>query len=145
GRLAAENEWTAIRMAGFHPVHMILPALPLCLGLGGLSLWFCAEGQPLVRQLQEQTAISALRATITNLSPGRTELHLGKFSLIAGERDGNDFKKAVIHVPAMNGHPAETLAAQRVRFGFAGDDMLVQLEQARIVHGSLDVTNANPT
>jgi len=145
GRLAAENEWTAIRMAGIHPVHMLLPALPLCLVLGGLSFWYCAEGGPRVRQLQEQTAISALRRTITNLSPGRTELHLGKFSLIAGEREGNDFKKAVIHLPAMNGRPAETLAAQRVRFGFSGEDMLVQLEQARIVHGSLDVTNANPT
>lgn len=145
GRLAAENEWTAIRMAGVHPIHLLLPALPLCLVLGGLSLWFCAEGQPLVRVLQEQTAISALRHTITNLSPGRTELHLGKFSLIAGFREGNDFLQAVIHVPAMNGHAAETLAARRVRFGFSGEDMLVHLEQARIVTGSLDMTNANPT
>jgi lipopolysaccharide export LptBFGC system permease protein LptF len=145
GRLAADNEWTAIRMAGVHPIHMLLPALPLCLGLGALSLWFCAEGQPVVRTLQEQTALSALRRTVTNLSPGRTELHLGKFSLIAGYRDGNDFLQAVIHVPALNGRPAETLAARRVRFGFDQEDMLVQLEQARIVRGQMDVTNANPT
>jgi lipopolysaccharide export LptBFGC system permease protein LptF len=145
GRLSADNEWTAIRMAGIHPLNILLPALPLCLGLVGLSFWFCAEGQPLVRQLQDRTAISALRRTITNLSPGRTELHLGKFSLIAGAREGNDFLQAVIHVPALNGRPAETLAARRVRFGFAGDDMLVQLERARIIHGQLDVTNENPT
>ena len=146
GRLAADNEWTAIRMAGVHPIHMLLPALPLSLALGALSLWFCAEGQPLVRELQDKTAISAVRRTITNLSPGRTELHLGNFSLIAGSREGNDFKQAVIHVPAMNGHAAETLAARRVRFGFAGEEtMLVHLDHARIVHGSLDVTNENPT
>src|SRR6185295_19378149 len=48
GRLAADNEWTAMRMAGVHPIHLVLPALPLCLVLGGLSLWFCAEGQPLL-------------------------------------------------------------------------------------------------
>ena len=145
GRLAADNEWTAIRMAGVHPIHMLLPALPLCLGLGALSLWFCAEGQPIVRQLQDQTAIAALRSTVTNLSPGRTELHLGKFSLIAGEREGNDFKQAVIHVPAMNGHPAQTLAAGRVHFSINGDNMDVQLQRARIVSGALDVTNENPT
>lgn len=145
GRLAADNEWTAMRMAGVHPVRMILPALPLCLALGTLSLWFCSEGQPVVRTLQEQTAISAMRRTVTNLSPGRTELHLGKFSLIAGAREGNDFLQAVIHVPAMGGHPAQTLAARRVRFGFAGDDMLVRLEHARIVFGQVDVTNENPT
>jgi lipopolysaccharide export system permease protein len=146
GRLASDNEWTAIRMAGVHPLHLLLPALPLCLALGGLSLWFCAEGQPIVRALQDQTAIAAVRHTVTNLSPGRTELHLGKFSLIAGFREGNDFLQAVIHVPAMNGHAAETLAARRVRFGFAGEDtMLVHLEQARIVSGALDVTNADPT
>jgi lipopolysaccharide export LptBFGC system permease protein LptF len=145
GRLAAENEWTAIRMAGVHPIHLLLPAAPLCLVLGGLSFWFCAEGQPLVRTLQDQTAISAIRRTITNLSPGRTELHLGKFSLIALKREGNDFRDAVIHMPAMKGEPAKTLAAKRVRFGFEGDDMLVQLEQARIVFGQLDVTSAKPT
>ncbi|MBK7644994.1 MAG: LptF/LptG family permease [Planctomycetes bacterium] len=145
GRLAADNEWTAMRMAGVHPLRLVLPALPLCIGLGVLSLWFCAEGQPEVRTLQEKTAISALRRTITNLSPGRTELHLGKFSLIAGYREGNDFLRAVIHVPAMNGHPAQTLRAQRVRMGFSGEVMLVQLQQAHIVHGELDVTNANPT
>lgn len=145
GRLAADNEWTAIRMAGVHPIRLLLPALPLCTCLGVLSLWFCSEGQPFVRQLQDQTAISAVRRTITNLSPGRTELHLGKFSLIAGYREGNDFLQAVIHIPSMNGQPAKTLAARRVRFGFAGEDMLVQLEQARIVHGQLDVTNESPT
>jgi lipopolysaccharide export system permease protein len=145
GRLAADNEWTAIRMAGIHPVRLVLPALPLCLGLCALSLWFCAEGQPIVRQLQDQTAIAAVRRTVTNLSPGRTELHLGKFNLIAGYREGNDFLQAVIHVPALNGKPAQTLAARRVRFGFAGEDMLVQLEQARIIFGEYDVSNANPT
>jgi len=112
---------------------------------GWLSFWFTAEGQPLVKQLQDRTAISALRRTITNLSPGRTELHLGKFSLIAGAREGNDFLQAVIHVPARDGRGAETLAARRVRFGFAGDDMLVSLERARIIHGELDLTNENPT
>ena len=32
-----------------------------------------------------------------------------------------------------------------MRFGFSGDDMLMQLEQARIVFGQLDVTSAKPT
>ncbi len=145
GRLAQDNEWTAIRMAGIHPLRLIFPALPLALVLGLGSLWFCAEGQPLMRQRQEQVAFSALRRTITNLSPGRTELHLGKFSLIAGYRDGNDFLESVIHIPAINGQAAQTLAARRVRFGFSGDDMLVFLDKARIVHGALDVTSESPT
>lgn len=145
GRLAQDNEWTAIRMAGAHPLRLVLPALPLALLLVLGSLWFCAEGQPLMRQRQEQVAFSALRRTFTNFSPGRTELHLGKFSLIAGARDGNDFLESVIHIPALNGQGAETLTARRVRFGFQGDDLLVYLDKARIVHGALDVTNESPT
>jgi hypothetical protein len=98
-----------------------------------------------MRFAQEKSVIAALRTTITNLSPGRTELHLGKFSLIAAARDGNDFLQAVIHIPAMNGEEARTFAARRVRFGFTGDEMIIYLDQARISHGTLDIISESPT
>lgn len=141
GRLAADNEWTAIRMAGIHPVKLLLPALPLAAILGAGSLWFMSEKLPALRLVQERIAFSALRQMITNLSPGRTELHLGKFNLIAGYREGDDFLEAVIHVPAMQGQSAKTLAAQRVRFSFEGEEMIVYLTRARAVHGTLDISS----
>lgn len=145
GRLSSDNEWTAIRMSGMHPFRALFAPLPLALGLCAVSWWFCSEGLPVMRLVQERSVITALRKTITNLSPGRTELHLGKFSLIAAARDGNDFLQAVIHIPAMSGEEAKTFAARRVRFGFTGDEMIIYLDQARISHGTLDIISESPT
>jgi lipopolysaccharide export LptBFGC system permease protein LptF len=141
GRLAAENEWTAILMAGIHPLRLVLPAVPLALILGAGSHYLVSETLPDLRRREKSATLSALRDTITNLSPGRTELHLGKFNLIAGYREGDEFLEAVIHIPARAGASAKTLAARRVRFGFEDNEMIVYLTQARAVHGALDVSS----
>ncbi len=141
GRLAADNEWTAILMAGVHPVRMILPAVPLAVILGAGSFYLVSEVLPDLRRKEKSATLSALRDTIVNLSPGRTELHLGKFHLIAGYREGDEFLEAVIHIPARQGGSAKTLAARRVRFGFEGSEMIVYLTQARAVHGTFDISS----
>jgi lipopolysaccharide export LptBFGC system permease protein LptF len=145
GRIAMDNEWTAIRMAGFHPLRSLLPALPLAVLLGAGSLWFTSEALPAMRRTQEQTAFAALRETIVHLSPGRTELHFGKFSLIARARQGDEFLDAVIHVPAVRGGEARTLAARGARIRFEEDVMLVQLIGARSVQGERDFASESVT
>lgn len=145
GRFAADNEWTATRMAGIHPWRLIVPALPMALILGAGTYWLVSEKLPDLRRQTGMYKWQALRETITHLSPGRTELHLGKFSLIAGFRENDDFLQAVIYIPAMGGESARTLACERVRFEFQGTEMIIHVTNGRIVEGETDVQSQHLT
>ncbi|HRV80143.1 MAG TPA: LptF/LptG family permease [Planctomycetota bacterium] len=145
GRLAADNEWIAIKMSGMHPMRMLLPSLPLALLLGGGSMWFMAEGLPNLRRLQDSVMFHAVRDAITNLSPGRTELHLPGFDLVAKFRDKNDFLDALIQFPTKEGEEPRTIAARRVSFAFHGSDVSVELTDSRSVDGPHDATIASLT
>jgi lipopolysaccharide export system permease protein len=145
GRTAADNEWTAIRMAGIHPFRMLVPALPMALILGAGSMWFMAEGLPVLRRTQDSVVFNALRNTITNLSPGRTELHLADFDLIAGFREGDDFIDAVIQFPGVEGREPKIVAARRVRFEFDDEDVIVHLTDSRSVDGPREVSSGSTT
>ena len=87
-------------------------------------------------------AVEAARNTVVNLSPGRTELHLGRFYLQAGYREGNDFINTFIYVPDPKG--SQTLQAKRVSIAVDGEALLIRMRDARVVHGSLDLRNENP-
>ena len=50
GRLAAENEWTAIMMAGVRPLKMFMPALVLALGLGAGMYGMVSEVLPTLKK-----------------------------------------------------------------------------------------------
>jgi len=84
---------------------------------------------------------NVLRGAITNLSPGRTELHLGSFNLVAAYREGDDFLDAVIYLPASEGKKANKIAASRVRFAVEGNVMLMYLHQAHVVSGQFDLSS----
>lgn len=145
GRLAADNEWTAIRMSRWNPAWMLLPALLLALALSVFNFWLVAEKLPEINRRQKEYQYRALRETVTNLSPGRTELRLGKFYISAGWRDRDDFLDALIHIPGGKGEPAKTLLAERVHFQFQDRSMLVRFKNARIVHGAWDTRSESPT
>lgn len=141
GRLSADNEWTAIRMARWNPAWMLLPPLALALAVSGFTLWLVAEKLPEVNRRQKEYQVRALRETATRLAPGRTELRLGKFYISAAWRDLEtaDFIDALIYIPGRTGEPSKTIVAQRVGFQFQGRAMIVRLLHPRIVHGSWDV------
>jgi lipopolysaccharide export LptBFGC system permease protein LptF len=144
GRLAADREWTAIRMAGVHPLVIVRPALLLALLLGIPTYWLVAEALPDIRRNERVFLGNALRETITHLSPGRTELSLGGFYLSAGYREGPDFLEAVIYLPARDGEPARTLLAERVHFEFTAREMQIYLRNARSVVGDVDLRIGDP-
>ena len=90
GRLAADREWTAIQMAGFQPLKMLLPGVVVALALGGATYWMVSYELPLAKQRQRSLLLEAATSSIKNLQPGRTTLDLGKFKLVAQRRDKVD-------------------------------------------------------
>lgn len=144
GRLAADNEWTAIRMAGWNPARMFLPGIVLAVGLGLFNHWLAAEFLPQVRRIQTQHIKDSLRHALTQIAPGTTELSFGKFFLSAERREGDDFLDAFIYIPGRKGKEPQRLLAERVHFQFQDSLMFVQLKRARIVVGNADFQNENP-
>ena len=145
GRLAADNEWTAAIMAGRNPVKLLLPAFVVAIGASLATMVLVSEVLPGIRRKQSEYQVAALRSTVTNLGPGRTELRLGKFYIAAGFRDGADFVDALIYVPGRRGESAKTVLADRVHFQVGERFIYVQLTKPRIVRGQMDVRAGNPT
>ena len=144
GRLSADNEWTAIRMSGHHPLRMIVPAVVLALPLCAFTQWLVADKLPEIRLDQERYKYVIAREKLRSLSPGQTELHLGDFYLSAANRDGDDFLDAFIKIPGARGGTDKKLVAERVHFEFHDDEVDVHLTNARMVNGVFDFSNANP-
>ncbi len=117
GRLAADNEWTAIRMSGRNPLSCFLPGLVMAVALGVLTFWLLSDKLPQIRTRESDYATTALSETIRRNEPGRTELHLGDFYISSASRDRNDFIDAYVYVPGdKSGKKAQTLLAERVSF-----------------------------
>ncbi|MFN0009205.1 MAG: LptF/LptG family permease [Planctomycetota bacterium] len=144
GRLAADKEWTAAIMSGRNPLSLILPGLVVAIGASLSTLWLVSEVLPGIRRKQSEYQVAALRSTLTNLGPGRTELHLGKFYIAAGFREGADFLNALIYVPGRRGEGSKTVLADRVHFQLADRVMYVHLKNPRIVRGQMDVRGGDP-
>lgn len=144
GRLAADKEWTAAIMSGRNPWSLLLPGLLVAVGASLSTLWLASEVLPEIRRTQSEYQVSALRSTLTNLGPGRTDLRLGKFYIAAGFREGADFINALIYVPGKRGEDSKTVLADRVHFQIADRVMYVHLKNPRIVRGQMDVRGGDP-
>jgi len=147
GRLAADNEWTAIRMAGIHPLWICVPPLILALLCSVGTVWLISTRLPEDKRNQTKYLTEAVTTTITSLSPGRTELHLGRFYLQAAYREGNEFRRAFIHIPGKDGRGSLKLQADSLSIDVDKEDrvLVIRMRDARVVHGSHDFQNANPT
>lgn len=145
GRLAADNEWTAIAMAGFHPLRMLIPAGVVALALGAASHYLSTEVSPGVSFLKREYARKILVDSFRDVNPGRTEVAFRDFYLSAQSRDPrtNIFRDVTIHLPAkartVDGKPAAkaestagyTVLADVAAFSFPGDRMRIDLTRPR--------------
>jgi lipopolysaccharide export system permease protein len=132
GRLAADNEWTAIRMSGRNPLSCFLPGMVMAAGLGTLTLWLVSDKLPEIRARESEYVASALSETIRQNEPGRTELRLGDFYISSASREGNDFIDAFIYVPGgKDGKEPQTFLAERVRFSSNENSIFAHLTNAR--------------
>jgi lipopolysaccharide export system permease protein len=145
GRLAADNEWTALRMSGRNPLAMFLPGVALAGVLGLTTWWLLAEKLPEIRYKQSIFATAALAETARHISPGRTEVKIKDFYVSAVSREGDDFIDAFVFIPPMKpGEEPKTLRADRVRFSSDEDNVYAQFIRARTVIGGQDVRIGEP-
>ncbi|MCK6446830.1 MAG: LptF/LptG family permease [Planctomycetes bacterium] len=145
GRLAADSEWTAIRMAGTHPWRAMAPAACVALACSGLLGVLAHHVSPELSLRKREYLKESVVEAFKDLAPGQTELSIGQFYLNAPFREKNTFYEALIHVPAGDGRPDRTILADTVHISVAGSKVTIRLTHARTVYGTADTTIGEPT
>lgn len=134
GRLAVDNEWTAIQMAGQSPYRMLGPAVFLALILSTGIYFLNSQALPWLLHYQRSFQVSVLQDAIRNLSPGQTEVQFGDFYLASNYREGNTFHDVFLEVPdpERNGG-TRALVAQSARFEFSEQLMTIHLSHVEFM------------
>jgi lipopolysaccharide export system permease protein len=132
GRLAAENEWTAIQMAGIRPLKMFLPAVMMALVFGVGMYGLVSSVLPTLKRQEKEFLVEAVRTSIVNLSPGRSSIQIGGFSL-TGVRDGELFREAFLRKPGNGDDPPLSVLARTVLLRVQGDELLIEMEDVKTV------------
>jgi lipopolysaccharide export LptBFGC system permease protein LptF len=147
GRLAAQNEWTAMRMAGVNPYQMLLPAalLAACAGTGVYAL--NAELLPRIKAWEKTAQLQVLKSALKNLSPGRTEVQIQDFYLSSAKRHPDDpevFYDCFIDFPSEGeGREPESFFADAVRFHFDQGTMTASLYGATGTTAEIEAASEN--
>jgi lipopolysaccharide export LptBFGC system permease protein LptF len=138
GRLAQDNEWTALRMAGIHPARTLIPGLLLASALALSTHWVLATVAPewmfQQRAYKREAAVNAFRS----LNPGRTEISVGDFYLNCTRREGNSWYDALLQLPATSSRGELRVVADRADIAVVGDYLELHFEKLRVVDGALD-------
>jgi lipopolysaccharide export LptBFGC system permease protein LptF len=145
GRLAAENEWTAMAAAGFSPLRLLLPGFAIAAVLGLLSCWLARDVEPRIAERKRDYSRGALVQSLQTLAPGRTKLKLGDFFLSARHREEDMFRDVIVNIPGDEGEPDQQLLAQRLNYEIDDEMVSVHLEGARMIHGTHDAEVGNIT
>ncbi len=141
GRLAAQNEWTAIRMSGTNPYRMLMPAVLLALFAGGGVYILNAELLPRIKVASKTVQLDELKHVLKNLSRGKTEISIEEFHLSSEYRDPDDhqtFYDCYIELPSKNGEEPQNFIAEAVHFAFTDTDMIVTLYNTQGTRGGIE-------
>jgi len=145
GRLAADNEWTAMQMARRNPFKLLAPAVLLAILFSLGTYHLLATVRPEWKYEQRAFARTALIDSFKELNPGRTELAFGDFYLNAARRPApNTFAEVLVHIPGGSDEEDLKLVADRATFRFTDTDLVVAFENARIIKGANDLTQERP-
>ena len=142
GRLAADNEWTAMLMAGIHPLRLARPALWVALVLSGGLYFLSTNVSPSLNYQKRNYGKNSAMQLLQSLNPGRTELRFGEFYLSALERDPDDrnlFRQVFVHLPPSKTRPAQTIFAQAVQIVVEGSLLTVDMTEPRVADDAVDV------
>ena len=137
GRLAADKEWTAIQMAGFHPLKMLMPGVVVALLLGLGTYWMVSYELPLAKKRQRSLLMAAATSSLHNLQPGRTTLQFDDFFLHARWRDPEDqniLYDVHIRKPDDKGRTKINMYAEKVHIRTEGDMFRGDLHNALTIH-----------
>jgi len=128
GRLAADNEWTSIQMAGVRPSSLLFSPMILGLVLGGATYWMLSTEIPNTKRKEKLYLVQAASSAIRNLSPGRTSLQLGGFYIDSAFREGPLWRDVLIHKPGRNSEGDLKAFARSAVIEIEDDTLFVDLE-----------------
>lgn len=159
GRLAANNEWTAMAAAGVHPLRALVPGV-LIAALGMLATYaLLATVSPEWKYAQRQFLVDSRAEAFRGLGRGRTQFAIGDFFIDAARTDGNGtFYDVILGVPeqteeaASPAGPAQAaeerdalvLVADKVRIVFDERFMEIFFHQARALLDDEDYASEMP-
>jgi lipopolysaccharide export LptBFGC system permease protein LptF len=153
GRLAAENEWTAIRMSGTNPARLLLMPFLVALVLAAGTAWVVHEIAPLWKFAERDFARRAQESATALLRRGRTEIEIGGFYLKAQENPADYvYRKVLVYIPrkqddgegedgderAGTSYDDLKVAADEVRFRVMPDAIGIDFVNVKVIKGSTD-------
>jgi lipopolysaccharide export system permease protein len=132
GRLAAERELVAIRMAGVHPAMLSLPALVVgaLLTLGTNHL--VTRVSPEWKYEQRNYLRKAEKDAFQNLGQGRTALEFGDCSLEAEDHVGNAFYNVLLDLSHEGGEEL-TVTADVATLDIRDETLFIEFQHARVM------------
>lgn len=144
GRLEVDQELTAVRMAGIHPLRLLVPGLVIALPLVVGTNWLLAEISPAWKFARRDFARRAQEDAFRQLSHTRGELDFGEFYLRYGRQEGGHrFYEAILGVPQVDDEEL-TVVADWVELSFEGDVLVARLSAAQVLSGSGEFESAAP-
>ena len=155
GRLAADNEWTAMASAGLHPARTLTPGLLLAvLGMYGTH-YLLSTVSPDWKYAQRVYVRTAKVDAFRSLGKGRTQFEIGDFFVDAARTDGTGtFEEVILGIPLAREDPAEgaeeaepetlVVVADRIRINFTGRDMEVFFQGARFLREDAELSIEMP-
>lgn len=146
GRLAADNEWSAMSMAGFSPWRLSLPAIVVALGMGAGTYFLVSNFSPGMRFEKRSYMKNAVVSGLKRIAPGKTKLNFPgtDFYLSARWREKNGdqaFRDVLIQVPAAEEDETgegQTIRADWLTIHFENNVMVIRMREARRMHGGQD-------
>lgn len=147
GRLAADNEWSAMNMAGFSPLRLSLPAIVVALGMGAGTYYLVSNFSPGMRYAKRNYIRTTFVEGLKRIAPGRTKLNFPgtQFYLSAHwrEKDGDRaFRDVLIHVPSdaeeEDASEGQTIRADWLTIHFEDNVMVIRMREMRRMFGSQD-------
>jgi len=148
GRLASDNEWTAIASAGINPLRTLAPGLLIALAGMLATHYLLATVSPEWKYAQRLFVRNAEVDAFQSLGKGRTQFEIGDFFVDAGGTDGaGTFYEVILGVPLgsgeeegqpeKNGEEKEkglmVIVADAIRITFEGRIMQVSFQHARSI------------
>ena len=142
GRMAAERELIAIRMAGVHPTKLCLPAVVVAVPLCAWTAHLVSNVAPVWKYEQRQFLRSVDKEAFESLSQGRTELTFGNSSLVALRRSGNVFYDVLLDLKDQGA--GATIMAEAVELAVRDDTLFLEFSEARVLGKEVQLYNEVP-
>jgi lipopolysaccharide export LptBFGC system permease protein LptF len=143
GRLAAERELIAIRMAGIHPARLALPGLVVAVPLALATDHLLAEVAPELKYEQRNVVRQADVERFLASLESRNVLTFGK-NVLKSESTRGRVKTNVQLDMELGGEQVKVVASE-ARLGVEGNHLVVRMKDARFLTEHASADNATPS